>query len=67
MQNVSTNQQGNDNADAIFDCVDNRTIHATGGDFRTVYNLETVQPKPEYLAIYNTVKAELLKMGLPIK
>ncbi|MBR1886650.1 MAG: hypothetical protein IJ812_09610 [Schwartzia sp.] len=29
--------------------------------------LETVQPKPEYLAIYNKVKAELREMGLPIK
>ena len=47
--------------------IDNRTLHTKGGDFRTVYDLETVQPKPEYLAIYNKVKAELWEMGLPIK
>ena len=47
--------------------IDNRTLHTKGGDFRTVYDLETVQPKPEYLAIYNKVKAELREMGLPIK
>ncbi len=47
--------------------IDNRTLHTKGGDFRTVYDLETVQPKPEYLAIYNKVKAELRELGLPIK
>ena len=47
--------------------IDNRTLHTKGGDFRTVYDLEKVQPKPEYLAIYNKVKAELREMGLPIK
>lgn len=47
--------------------IDNRTLHTKGGDFREVYDLTTVQPKPEYLAIYNKVKAELREMGLPIK
>jgi methylamine--corrinoid protein Co-methyltransferase len=43
-----------------------RTIHKKGGDFREVYDLNTVQPKPEYLKIYEKVKAELRDMGLPI-
>ena len=47
--------------------IDNRTLHTVGGDFRTAYDLKTVQPKPEYLAIYNKVKAELREMGLPIQ
>ena len=47
--------------------IDNRTLHTIGGDFRTAYDLKTVQPKPEYLAIYNKVKAELREMGLPVK
>lgn len=47
--------------------LDNRTLHKKGGDFREVYDLETIQPKPEYLAIYEKVKAELREMGLPIE
>ena len=47
--------------------IDNRTLHTIGGDFRAAYDLKTVQPKPEYLAIYNKVKAELREMGLPVK
>lgn len=47
--------------------IDNRTLHTIGGDFRTAYDLKTVQPKPEYLAIYNKVKAELREMGLSVK
>ena len=47
--------------------IDNRTLHTIGSDFRTAYDLKTVQPKPEYLAIYNKVKAELREMGLPVK
>ncbi|MDR1732102.1 MAG: monomethylamine:corrinoid methyltransferase [Synergistaceae bacterium] len=46
--------------------IDDRTLHTRGGDFREVYDLKTVQPKPEYLAIYNKVKAELRDLGLPI-
>ena len=46
--------------------IDNRTLHTVGGDFRTAYDLTTVQPKPEFLAKYNKVKAELRELGLPI-
>ncbi|MBQ3862860.1 MAG: monomethylamine:corrinoid methyltransferase, partial [Schwartzia sp.] len=46
--------------------IDNRTLHTFGGDFRTAYDLTTVQPKPEFLAKYNKVKAELRELGLPI-
>ena len=46
--------------------IDNRTLHTIGGDFRTAYDLVTIKPKPEYLTIYNKVKAELRELGLPI-
>lgn len=46
--------------------IDDRTAHLLGGDFRECYDLETVQPKKEYLAIYEKVKAELTRMGLPM-
>ncbi len=66
-----TRQQANDLVNRILPkyqpLIDNRTLHTKGGDFRTVYDLTTVQPKPEYLAIYNKVKAELRTMGLPVK
>ncbi|MEL7568744.1 MAG: monomethylamine:corrinoid methyltransferase, partial [Dehalobacterium sp.] len=47
--------------------IDNRTLHTIGGDFRECYNVDTIQPKKEYLAIYEKVKAELREMGLPVK
>ncbi|WP_018305030.1 monomethylamine:corrinoid methyltransferase [Desulfitobacterium hafniense] len=46
--------------------IDNHTAHTLGGDFRECYDLETVQPKKEYLAIYEKVKSELRQMGLPM-
>lgn len=46
--------------------IDDHTAHLRGGDFRWCYDLETVQPKKEYLAIYEKVKAELGQMGLPM-
>ncbi|BAL84478.1 putative monomethylamine methyltransferase MtmB [Selenomonas ruminantium subsp. lactilytica TAM6421] len=66
-----TRQQANDLVNRILPkyqpLIDNRTLHTKGGDFREVYDLTTIQPKPEYLAIYNKVKAELREIGLPIK
>ena len=47
--------------------IDNRTAHTIGGDFRECYNIKTVQPKKEYLAIYEKVKKELTEMGLPME
>lgn len=46
--------------------IDDHTAHLRGGDFRWCYDLETVQPKKEYLAIYEKVKVELGQMGLPM-
>ncbi len=46
--------------------IDNRTAHTRGGDFRECYDLETVQPKKAYLALYEKVKAELRAMGVPV-
>lgn len=65
-----TRQQANDLVLRILPkyqpLIDNRTLHTKGGDFREVYDLTTVQPKKEYLAIYEKVKAELRTYGLPI-
>jgi len=65
-----TRKQANELMCKIFpkyeDGIKARTLHKKGGDFRAVYDLKTVQPKPEYLAMYNKVKAELRDMGLPI-
>lgn len=44
--------------------IDNRTAHTIGGNFRDCYDLRTVQPTKEYLAIYNKVKKELTGLGL---
>jgi methylamine--corrinoid protein Co-methyltransferase len=44
--------------------IDDHTAHKLGGDFRECYDLVTVQPKKEYLAMYEKVKAELRQMGL---
>ncbi len=46
--------------------IDNQTAHTLGGDFRECYDLDTVRPKKEYLAVYKKVKAELSQMGLPM-
>lgn len=46
--------------------IDARNLHLKGGDFREVYHTDTLQPKKEYLAIYEKVKAELRTWGLPI-
>lgn len=66
-----TRKQANDLMLKIFPKyqpgIDARNLHKKGGDFRTVYDLKTVQPKPEYLAIYEKVKKELRDMGLPIE
>jgi methylamine--corrinoid protein Co-methyltransferase len=65
-----TRKQANDLMCRIFpkyeEGIKARTIHTKGGDFREVYDLTTVKPKPEYLKIYEKVKAELRDMGLPI-
>ncbi len=47
--------------------IEDRTLHNKGGGFREVYDVRTVQPKKEYLAIYEKVKAELREQGLPME
>jgi methylamine--corrinoid protein Co-methyltransferase len=37
-----------------------------GQPFQEVYNLDTLQPTPEWLGIYEEVKAELVGMGVPL-
>ncbi len=65
-----TRKQANDMMLNIFPKympgIEARDIHLKGGDFREVYDLKTVKPKEEYLAIYEKVKEELRGMGLPI-
>jgi methylamine--corrinoid protein Co-methyltransferase len=65
-----TRKQANDLMLKIFpkyeEHIKTRTLHKIGGDFRAAYDLRTVKPKPEYLAIYEKVKAELRDLGLPI-
>lgn len=65
-----TRKQANDLMLQIFpkyeERITARDLHKQGGDFREVYDLRTVQPKDEYLAIYEKVKSELRDMGLPI-
>lgn len=46
--------------------IDNRSAHTLGGDFRACYNLDTVEPTPEYMGVYEKVKNELVHMGLPM-
>jgi methylamine--corrinoid protein Co-methyltransferase len=46
--------------------IDTRTLHSVGGDFRTCYDLDTISPTKEYLAIYEKVKQGLRDMGLPM-
>jgi len=66
-----TRKQANDLMMKIFPKYEGgikaRDIHKKGGDFTACYNLETVQPKPEYYALYEKVKRELRDMGLPIE
>lgn len=45
------------------DTLDQRPL---GKHFTEVYDLQTVKPKPEWLAIYNEVKGELRAKGLPL-
>lgn len=47
--------------------IDSHTAHTIGGDFRTCYDLTTVQPLKSYSAIYEKVKKELTHMGLPVE
>jgi methylamine--corrinoid protein Co-methyltransferase len=37
-----------------------------GVSFVQAYNLETLQPRPEWKQMYDEVKADLNRMGLPI-
>ena len=37
-----------------------------GKPFEQVYNLETIEPTPEWQGIYDEVKAELIQIGLPL-
>ena len=37
-----------------------------GQPFQEVYNLDNLQPTPEWLGVYEDVKGELLEMGLPL-
>jgi methylamine--corrinoid protein Co-methyltransferase len=47
--------------------IDNRTLHTIGGgSFAEAYDLVRVEPKEEYLKIYQEVKDELKQMGLAI-
>ena len=38
-----------------------------GKPFEEVYDVDTIQPKPEWLGMYEEVKDELIKMGVPLK
>ena len=37
-----------------------------GKPFEEVYNMETIEPTPEWQGIYDEVREELIKMGLPL-
>jgi methylamine--corrinoid protein Co-methyltransferase len=49
--------------DNYKDTLDQRPL---GKHFTEVYDLQTVKPKPEWLAIYNEVNGELRAKGLPL-
>jgi methylamine--corrinoid protein Co-methyltransferase len=49
--------------DNYKDVLDKRPI---GKDFRDIYDLVTIQPKPDWMEIYENVKKELRVMGLNI-
>lgn len=38
-----------------------------GKDFPECYDVKTVTPTPEYVAVYDTAKAELARLGVPYK
>ena len=46
--------------------IDARTAHNMGCDFKGCYDLKTVRPQKWYYELYNGVKKELNKMGLPM-
>jgi len=48
--------------------IDDRTAHTIGLTYQEAHDVETSRPKPEFLATYNQVKAELKEeFGLPMK
>jgi methylamine--corrinoid protein Co-methyltransferase len=46
--------------------VEDLPLKPIGKPFQEVYDLETLQPTPEWLGIYHEVKDELIEMGLPL-
>jgi hypothetical protein len=38
-----------------------------GVTYQEAYDMETLTPKPEWQAMYDKVRGELIEMGMPLK
>jgi hypothetical protein len=46
--------------------IENKTLHKIGVRFQDCYDLQKICPTQEHNKIYNEVKEEAVKMGLPL-